>query len=138
VTDSKKIGNRFEKLVLEDLYQNHAFEFISRNVYMPKTGCEVDFVAVRKSDSTVWHVEAKGGDRGLGKRPGAQRTDNVKKAIANASLIKLVYPEIFYVVYFSAIPKRGSYSEQMINLALRNELINEVIYINNESIQTII
>lgn len=131
---SKKIGNRFEDMVLKDLY-NKDFDFISRNIYMPKTGCEVDFVANRIHDSSIWHVEAKGGYKGKGRRPGAQRTDNVKKAIANAALIKSEYPDIYYVVYFSAIPKRGSYSEKMINTALKHKMIDDVIYITQEELQ---
>lgn len=131
---SKKIGDRFEKMVLEDLY-NKNFDFISRNVHMPRTGCEVDFVAIRKHDDVTWHVEAKGGYKGDGKRPGAQRTDNVKKAIANASLIKAEHPNIYYVAYFSAIPIRGSYSEQMINTALKHKMLDDVIYITQEELQ---
>jgi hypothetical protein len=73
-------------------------------------------------------VEAKGGNPGEGKRPGAQRTDNVKKAIANGSLIK-TYNTIYYVVYFSAKPDPGSYSDKMINLALRHKIIDEVRYL---------
>jgi hypothetical protein len=64
---SKKIGDEFEKEVLEDL-EIQGFDFIYRNVYMPGTGCEVDFVA-KKKDGPTWHVEAKGGKEGEGKRP---------------------------------------------------------------------
>lgn len=129
---SKQIGDDFEMEVLKDL-ESRGFDLITRNVYIKGTGCEVDFVA-RKSnnDEDIWHVEAKGGNKGGKKRPGAQRTDNVKKAIANASLIKSLFPAIYYVAYFSAIPKRGSYSEEMINLALRKQLFNDVIYLQLE------
>lgn len=96
---------------------------------MPGTGCEVDFVAYGERNE---HVESKGGRESDNKRPGAQRTDNVKKAIANGALIKLKYPEIYYVVYFSAKPITGSYSHEMIDLALCNKIINEVRYLTYE------
>lgn len=129
---SKKTGDEFEKLVLQDL-EDKNFSIINRNVYMPRTGCEVDFVAVNNFENVIWHVEAKGGKEGNKKRPGAQRTDNVKKSIANASLIKALYPDIYYVSYFSAPPKRGSYSEQMITLALLKKLFDDVIYLKEDS-----
>jgi Holliday junction resolvase-like predicted endonuclease len=126
-SESKKVGIEFESRVLNDLYNIQGFKFINRNVYMKGTGCEVDFVAMDKD--RVWHVEAKGGNEGDGKRPGAQRTDSVKKCIANASLIKQVYPDIYYVAYFSSTPKSGTYSEEMINLALNKKILNCVIYL---------
>jgi Holliday junction resolvase-like predicted endonuclease len=131
-SESKKIGIEFEFRVLNDLYDNQGFEFINRNVYMKGTGCEVDFVAMDKD--RIWHVEAKGGNRGDGKRPGAQRTDSVKKCIANASLIKQIYPDIYYVSYFSSTPKRGTYSEEMINLALRKKILDDVIYLESKEL----
>ncbi len=124
---SKKIGDEFEKEVLEDL-EILGFDFIYRNVYIFKTGCEVDFVA-KKSDGTTWHVEAKGGKEGEGKRPGAKRTDNVKKAVANAALIKSVYPETYFVAYFSSRPKMGSSSREMIDAAKRARFFDEVRYL---------
>jgi hypothetical protein len=42
---------------------------------MPGTGCEVDFIAYGERDE---YVESKGGRDDAKKRPGAQRTDNVK------------------------------------------------------------
>ena len=120
--ESKKSGDEFEALVVADL-ANRGFESIKKNVYMPGTGCEVDFVAGTE------YVEAKGGKDGDGKRPGAKRTDNVKKAIANASLIKCRYPDIYYVVYFSAKPDKDSYSEHMLNTALEFGIVDEVRYL---------
>jgi|LauGreDrversion4_2_1035121.scaffolds.fasta_scaffold32689_9 hypothetical protein len=120
--ESKKSGDEFEALVVSDL-ADRGFENIKKNVYMPGTGCEVDFVAGTE------YVEAKGGKDGDGKRPGAKRTDNVKKAIANASLIKCRYPDIYYVVYFSAKPDKDSYSEHMLNTALEFGIVDEVRYL---------
>jgi hypothetical protein len=74
-------------------------------------------------------VECKGGKEGEKKRPGAKRTDNVKKAIANGSLMKKVYESMYYVVYFSDTPEPGSYSDEMINIALKYKIIDEVRYL---------
>jgi hypothetical protein len=105
---------------------NRGFTNIDRNYCFEYAGCEVDFRA--HSDAGFEYVEAKGGDVGEGKRPGAQRTDNVKKAIANGALIK-TYNTLYYVVYFSAKPEPGSYSDNMIKIALKNKIIDEVRYI---------
>jgi hypothetical protein len=105
---------------------NRGFGPIDRNYCFENAGCEVDF----RAHSTIRfeYVEAKGGDAGENKRPGAQRTDNVKKAIANGALIK-TYNSLYYVVYFSAKPEPGSYSDKMINVALKNKIIDEVRYL---------
>jgi hypothetical protein len=126
-SESKRSGDEFEDKVLNDL-KERGFNLIKRNVYMPGTGCEVDFVAYG-AQWPLEYVEAKGGRDDDKKRPGAQRTDNVKKAVANGSLIKAVYPDIYYVVYFSAKPLTGSYSDQMIHIALCHKIIDEVRYI---------
>lgn len=127
-SESKRSGDEFENLVLQDL-KNRGFENISKNIYMPKTGCEVDFLAYGERNE---YVESKGGKDEGKKRPGAQRTDNVKKAIANGALIKAKYPDIYYVVYFSAKPITGSYSHEMIEVALCNKIIDEVRYLKYE------
>ena len=121
--ESKKSGNDFEDMVLKDL-SDRGFQNIRQNVFMPGTGCEVDFLADNKE-----YIEAKGGYSGDGKRPGAKRTDNVKKAVANAALIKIHYPNIYFVAYFSSKPKKGGSSDQMIQTALDGKLFDEVRYI---------
>ena len=128
-SQSKKSGDAFEELVYADLV-SRGFGPIDRNYCFTDAGCEVDFRA--HSPLRFEHVEAKGGNPGEGKRPGAQRTDNVKKAIANGSLIK-TYNTVYYVVYFSAKPDPGSYSDKMINLALRHKIIDEVRYLEPKS-----
>ena len=128
-SQSKKSGDAFEELVYADLV-NRGFGPIDRNYCFEDAGCEVDFRA--HSSTTFEYIEAKGGEIGEGKRPGAQRTDNVKKAIANGALIK-TYNTLYYVVYFSAKPEPGSYSDKMINLALRHKIIDEVRYLEPTS-----
>lgn len=124
-SESKESGDEFENLVYQDLI-NRGFGPIDKNYYFPESGCEIDFRA--QSALKFEFVEAKGGRPGDKKRPGAQRTDNVKKAIANGSLIK-TYNDLYYVVYFSAKPDPGSSSEKMINLALKYKIIDEVRYL---------
>jgi hypothetical protein len=111
-SESKKSGDEFELNVLVDL-KSRGFTNIEKNVYIPGTGC----------------IEAKGGNDGDKKRPGARRTDNVKKAIANASLIKAIYPDITYVIYFSAKAQSGSYSSEMIKVALAKHIVDEIRYL---------
>jgi hypothetical protein len=125
-SESKKTGDEYETIVEMDLV-DRGFDIYHRDYHVEGTGCEVDFIA-GNNGIFLEYVEAKGGQRGFKKRPGAKRTDNVKKAIANAALIKTKDPSIYYVVYFSSEPKPGSYSEEMINTALKSGIINEVRY----------
>jgi hypothetical protein len=113
--ESKKSGDHFEDIVLEDLKRS-GHKDIQKHIVLKDLGIEVDF-AYQTTYSKVY-VEAKGGETGAKKRPGAKRTDNVKKAIANGALIKAVYPDIQYVVYFSDLPKFGSSSHKMIKSAV--------------------
>jgi hypothetical protein len=124
-SESKKTGDEFEDIVYKDLI-SRGFTNIEKNYVFENIGCEVDF---RAHGDIFEYVECKGGKDGENKRPGAKRTDNVKKAIANGALIKLSNT-LRYVVYFSARPEPGSYSEKMINTALKNKIIDEVRYID--------
>jgi len=126
-SESKKSGDAFEELVCADLV-SRGFNDIQPNVYIDGAGCEIDFLASDHPWDKIEYVEAKGGLDGNGKRPGAKRTDNVKKAIANGSLIKALHPEIYYVVYFSSTPSEG-YSSEMIYTALKYKIIDEVRYL---------
>lgn len=110
---------------------SRGFGPLDRSFYFESTGCEVDFRACHPV--RFEYVEAKGGNVGDGKRPGAKRTDNVKKAIANGALIK-TSNDIYYVVYFSSKPEPGSYSDQMIKTALKHKIINEVRYLEREEV----
>jgi hypothetical protein len=100
---------------------------ITKNVLIAETGCEVDFAYDHRG--TQVYVEAKGGLQGEKKRPGAKRTDNVKKAIANAALIKSLNPDTQYIVYFSDLPKHGSSSHKMLKTAIRAGFIDSVRYL---------
>ena len=123
-SESKKSGDEFESIVYADLV-SRGFAKIDKNYVFDSIGCEVDF---RAHGDVFEYVECKGGKDGENKRPGAKRTDNVKKAIANGALIKLSNT-LKYIVYFSAKPEPGSYSDKMIKTALKNKIIDEVRYI---------
>jgi predicted AAA+ superfamily ATPase len=127
-SESKRSGDAFEELVYSDLVIR-GFDYIDPNVYIDGAGCEVDFVAHNSILNITEYVEAKGGLDGEGKRPGAKRTDNIKKAIANGALIKCINKDINYVVYFSSYPSKG-YCSEMIDTALKNLIINETRYID--------
>ena len=123
---SKISGDEFQEIVKADLFSLGYLD-IYPDVEIDDTGCEVDFLAVGPDGSELF-VECKGGYEGNKKRPGAKRTDNVKKAIANAALIKAVQPNAYYVIYFSNRPKVGSYSAKMIDTAIKYGIVDEVRY----------
>ena len=119
-------GDDFEDKVLADLVQ-FGYKNIKKNVIIPEVGVEADFAFMHR-DRQVY-VEAKGGYRGKGKRPGAKRTDNVKKAIANAALVKSYYPDVKYIVYFSDLPNHGKASHKMLKAAVRAGFVDQIIYL---------
>lgn len=121
---AKRSGIEFEDFVEREL--SSIGVVTDKDFYMEGSGCEADFVAT--IDGVEEYIECKGGN---GKIPGAQRTDSVKKAIANGILMKFTDPSIRYVVYFSGKPKPGSYSEEMIRTALDNNIIDEIRYREN-------
>jgi hypothetical protein len=125
--ESKKSGDEFEEIVLEDLKRS-GHENIARRIVLKDLGIEVDF-SYKTTNNTTIYVEAKGGETGDKKRPGAKRTDNVKKAIANGALIKAFYPDIQYVVYFSDLPKFGSASHKMIKKAVAAGYVDAFKYL---------
>jgi hypothetical protein len=43
--------------------------------------------------------------------------------------MKKVYEEMYYVVYFSDTPEPGSYSDEMLKIALKYGIIDEVRYL---------
>jgi len=125
--ESKKSGDKFEAIVLDDL-SRMGFKKIRKNVILEELGIEIDFVHKGYGDTTVY-VEAKGGEAGESKRPGAKRTDNVKKAIANGALLKFFYPSSQYVVYFSDLPKKNGASDKMLRKAIEAGYIDSVRYL---------
>lgn len=124
--ESKKSGDDFEDMVLEDL-QRSGHKDIEKHIILKDLGVEVDFTYKTTYDTV--YIEAKGGERGDKKRPGAKRTDSVKKAIANGALIKAEYPQSRYIVYFSDLPKHGSSSHKMIKKAIAAGYVDAFKYL---------
>ena len=124
--ESTKSGDDFEDMVLEVL-QRSGHKEIKKHVVLKDLGIEVDFTYKTTYDTV--YIEAKGGERGEKKRPGAKRTDNVKKAIANGALIKADNPNIRYIVYFSDLPKHGSSSHKMIKKAIAAGYVDAFKYL---------
>jgi len=124
-SQSKPSGDEFEGIVLEDL-DTRGYVLNATNFKLEKLGIEVDVVATQ--DDSIEFIEAKGGRPGKGKRPGALRTDNVKKAVCNGALLKSMY-DLRYIIYFSSKPKLGSSSDVMIQSALSAGFVDEVRYL---------
>jgi hypothetical protein len=124
--ESKKTGTEFEKLVKDDLL-SRGYKILSCNTEIDDIGINVDYLA--QKNELLEHGEAKGGKTGPKKRPGAKRTDNVKKAICNGALLKYKDKTAVYVVYFSEKPKKDSASDKMIRTALEANFIDEVRYL---------
>jgi hypothetical protein len=125
--ESKKSGDLFEDMVLEDLSRT-GIKKIDKHVILQDVGVEADF-AYKDIVGRQFYIEAKGGEAKGNKRPGARRTDNVKKAIANGALIKAAYPDTQFVVYFSELPKHGSSSHKMLKNAVKAGYIDAVRYL---------
>jgi hypothetical protein len=125
-SESKKSGDEFEFLVEQDLVNRDGI-IVGKDYCVKELGIELDYIA--DLPTRTEYVEAKGGNPGGKKRPGAQRTDNVKKAVCNGALLKHLYKSAYYVIYFSAPPKPNSYSHNMILTALEAGYVDEVRYL---------
>lgn len=125
-SESKKSGDEFEDFVEQDLIDRNGM-IVGKNYCVKEIGIELDYIA--DLPTRTEYVEAKGGRSGGKKRPGAQRTDNVKKAVCNGALLKFHNPNVYYVIYFSARPKQNSYSFNMIETALKAGYVDEVRYL---------
>jgi len=124
--ESKKSGDKFEDLVHKDLISREYIN-LKKNFDIPEIGIQVDFFG-----DYGHYIEAKGGAEGDKKRPGAKRTDNVKKAIANGALLKKVNGNAYYIVYFSSRPIENSSSDKMLKAALKYNFIDEIRYLQLE------
>lgn len=128
-------GKEYEDLVILHEVSNNGAKVVARDILIPGSGVEMDIVydvplPDKSNNSIRKYAQVKGGKPGPRKKPGAQRTDSVKKAIADGILLKIVEPQSWYTVYFSERPKPGSYSEAMINSASGVGIIDEVCYLS--------
>lgn len=136
----RKSGLDYENAVIAHEILVNNSNVVGRNVTIPECGIEMDIVINvplydkkgTKINSVVKYVQAKGGRPGESLRPGAKRTDSVKKALADGTLLKVTHPDCRFVLYFSEPPKEGSSSDKMIRTALDSGIVDEVHYVGYE------
>jgi hypothetical protein len=78
---------------------------VGPRLLLPEVGVEIDCVAESPRGTTIW-FEYKGSVQG--RRPGLMRTDTLKKAIANGSLLDAIPDHPPYVVLTSHLPDAGA------------------------------
>jgi|TARA_R110001592_G_scaffold361613_2_gene672748 Holliday junction resolvase-like predicted endonuclease len=118
---NSKVGDNFEKDILNYLKENNYINLQS-NITMKDLGIEIDVYA--EKNDTIIYGECKGG------KDGAMRTDNVKKALASAPLIKKKYPNAKFICFFSKQPNKNSSSYNMLKHYMDFGLVDDVIYVN--------
>lgn len=94
--------------------------FYEREYKVPSAGVKVDFRIPLPGDLDLF-VECKGGELRDTSRPGGRRTDSVKKAIADAALVKEEQLCLFWLV-LSWPPKEDSQSAAMLECASKRIL----------------
>lgn len=135
-SESKTSGDTYEKDMIS-LIKSQGHTIVERSKTYQDYGVEIDAIIYNTVEKREEHCEFKGGRKAHNKNPGAQRTDNVKKAIANAAILKVGYPNIYFVIYFSVPPIPNSASDNMLKVALKAEIINEIryhYYSNNDAV----
>jgi hypothetical protein len=80
---SKEQGDLFEETA-EMALKLVGFSIVGRHVFFPNAGVNIDFIADNKNGIS-FYVTCKGSIQG--DRPGCERTDTLKKAIAEAYLL---------------------------------------------------
>lgn len=114
---SSRQGAAFDAQCSELLLPECGFTVKARRFVVPELGIEIDCEAVGPGGTTFW-FEFKGSY--LGSRPGARRTDTVKKALAScllASVAPVDYPP--FVLMTSHPPKLDSRGATMLVVALQ-------------------
>jgi hypothetical protein len=106
----------------DTLLATMGFELRGRRV-ITEVGIEIDQEAVSPTGTLVW-FEYKGSVQG--NRPGLRRTDTLKKAIANGSLLRALADPAPYVVITSHLPEAGS-GAAMLAAALRLQYVADVV-----------
>ena len=86
-------------------------------------GVEIDISATDPLGAEWW-IECKGSWRGS--RPGAKRTDTVKKAIADAWLLSIASVSKPYMLITSHLPKVDSHGHRMLTLAQEHGLFTKI------------
>jgi hypothetical protein len=98
-------GSAFEETVV-NLLQIEGWTIEDRNYREPIIDVEIDIVATDPRGQRWW-VECKGSWESP-TRNGLQRTDTLKKAIANGALLRLLEDPLPYMVITSHVPESGA------------------------------
>jgi Holliday junction resolvase-like predicted endonuclease len=117
---NKKTGDNFEDDVVS-LLQENGCTGIQNNLIIKDLGIEVDVCYIE--DGKLVFGECKGG------KDGAERTDNVKKAVASAPLIKKKYPNSIFNLFFSKPPKKNSSSDNMLKKYMEYGYVDNIVYV---------
>jgi hypothetical protein len=104
----------------------NGFELHGRQL-LAGLGVEIDQVATSRTGDRVW-FEFKGSFQGG--RPGLRRTDTLKKAIANAALLRALDEHPPYVLLSSHLPTAGS-AKAMLDTARSLDYFADVICVND-------
>ena len=102
------------------------FQLEGRKV-LTDLGVEIDQVARSRSGTVVW-FEYKGSFQGA--RPGLMRTDTLKKAIANAPLLRILDEHPPYMVLSSHVPQAGA-ALAMLETSRKLGYFDDVICVND-------
>lgn len=127
---SSKVGKAFEDECVA-LLERLGFVDISRHPTYPHIGVEADLVAFTAGGAEIL-FECKAGTAET-KRPGGMAdTDNIKKAIADASLLATLKDPVPYIVLTTHVADRGR-GAAMIERALEVGLIFAVVNVRQDT-----
>ena len=127
---SSKVGKAFEDECAE-LLERCGFVEIERRPSFPEVGVEADVAALTAGGAEIV-FECKAGTAET-KRPGGMAdTDNIKKAIADASLLATVKDPVPYIVLTTHIAEAGR-GAAMINRALDIGLFFAVVNVRQDT-----
>jgi predicted RecB family endonuclease len=125
---SGREGARFEDFCAR-LLRGSGFTILGTHVAFDDLGIDVDY-EIENRHGVRFFVECKGGRRD---RAGAQRTDNVRKAVATGALMKLADPAFTgLVILTTRRAVAGLRSDRMIEAATKYGALRDVIAIEED------
>ncbi len=127
---SGKVGKAFEDECV-DLLERLGFVEIDRHPTFPEVGVEADIAAVTAGGAEIL-FECKAGTAETRRPGGMADTDNIKKAIADASLLATVRDPVPYIVLTTHIAETGR-GNAMITRALEIGLIFAVVNVRQDT-----
>jgi len=125
-TRSTSSGDRFENECV-DLLASAGATIVDRKAVHPHALVEID-ITVAYNHKTIL-IECKGGEQN---RPGAQRTDNVLKAIGSGAILKAAGVTDQYLVLFSSAPHEGRRPETWLRLAKTTGTLDDWLALNRD------